>query len=306
MCVRLVNVMVSSIARTFAPIIPVLEVMALAAVVLISLELIIWTIHLIWYGMHGVSNDDGWRRRPKHKSVLLDLFWYLPKQAAYDYLMMAPGYFKPQGIVIFCGRQGSGKTIAMTEYLLRLKYQYPMAKIMTNYGFTAEDTQLDDWHKLIDFKNGIYGVIAGMDELQNWFSSLASKDFPIGMMEVITQNRKNRRIILGTSQVFNRLAKPLREQATEVRDCVTFFGCLTVVFRKRPELDSEGQVMSWTRLGTYYFVHTKEIREAFDTYRIIETLSKKGFYQNPQLADSSVAASPAVALKKRVVRKRNI
>ena len=45
-------------------------------------------------------------------------------------------------------------------------------------------------------KNGINGVIVVMDELQNWFSSNDSKNFPPEMLSVITQNRKNRRMVL--------------------------------------------------------------------------------------------------------------
>lgn len=55
---------------------------------------------------------------------------------------------------------------------------------------------------LINYKNGIKGVIVLMDELQNWFSSNDSKNFPPEMLQVITQNRKNRRVILGTVKTF--------------------------------------------------------------------------------------------------------
>lgn len=116
-----------------------------------------------------------------------------------------------------------------------------------------------------------------MDELQNWFSSNDSKNFPPEMLGVITQNRKNRRIILGTSQNFYLLAKAIRSQATEVRRCSTFLGCLTIVRRAEPILDSEGQVAEWKNRGWYFFVHNKKLRESYDTYKVIENLSKSGF-----------------------------
>ena len=98
---------------------------------------------------------------------------------------------------------------------------------------------LDHWSKLINYKNGIYGVIAVLDETQNWFASNKSRNFPPEMLQVIIQNRKNRRIILGTAQNFYLLAKAIRSQTTEVRRCATFFGCLTLVRRFEPILDSE-------------------------------------------------------------------
>lgn len=121
------------------------------------------------------------------------------------------------------------------------------------------------------------GVVVGMDELQNWFSSNDSKNFPAEMLGVITQNRKNRRIILGTSQNFYLLAKAIRSQATEVRRCATYLGCLTVVRRFEPILDSEGNVVKFKNRGVYCFVHDKELRESYDTWKTIENLKKSGF-----------------------------
>ena len=112
------------------------------------------------------------------------------------------------------------------------------------------------------------------------------------MLEVITQNRKNRRVIMGTAQSFNRLAKPLREQATEVRRCNTFFGCLTVVHRVIPELDSNGDVTEWKHRGWYYFVHNKEIRESYDTWKVIEALKDSGFQPRQQDPAQVVVAIP--------------
>lgn len=175
--------------------------------------------------------------RVKKSGFFKRLFWEAPRQYARDYFERDPEYFRYQGCVVFTGRQGMGKTIAMVEQTIRYQKEYPKCKVISNCAYEMQDEELDDWHQLLTYKNGIQGVVVQMDEMQNWFSSNQSKNFPPEMLEVICQNRKNRRIILGTSQVFNRLAKPLREQATEVRKCATFFGCITVVHRVRPVLD---------------------------------------------------------------------
>lgn len=272
-----------------APLLPLLIVCVYVACAVIAVEIISYTINYVIFWAKGLKNDDGYTKFIRPKNPLIELFWTLPRQMAYDKITAAPGFFRPQGLVIFCGRQGSGKTIAMTEYLLRLKEQYPLCRILTNYGLKSQDIELKHWQQLIKYNNGIYGVVAGMDELQNWFSSMASKDFPPEMLGVITQNRKNKRLILGTSQTFNRLAKPIREQATEVRDCRTLFGCLTIVNRKYATLDADGNVETWTPCGWYFFVHSAKIRDAYDTYRIIETLSEKGFVNNQFINNNSGA-----------------
>ncbi|MFR5901977.1 MAG: zonular occludens toxin domain-containing protein [Neglectibacter timonensis] len=208
-----------------------------------------------------------------------NLLYYLPKQMVADYFAHDPEFFRYQGCIVFTGRQGYGKTIAMAEQALRWRKEYPKAKCITNFALRDESAKLNDWRLLVGYKNGIQGVIACIDEMQNWFSSNQSKNFPPEMLEVITQNRKNRRVIMGTAQSFNRLAKPIREQATEVRKCYTFFGCLTFVHRVYPELDSNGDVDSWKHRGWYYFVHNAELRESYDTWKVIESLKESGFQE---------------------------
>ena len=197
-----------------------------------------------------------------------------------------PEFFTHQGCIIFTGRQGNGKTIAMAQQALAWREEYPKAKCITNFALQGQSRELNDWRLLLDYKNGIQGVIACIDEMQNWFSSNQSKNFPPEMLEVITQNRKNRRVIMGTAQTFNRLSKPIREQATEVRRCTTLFGCLTIVHRVVPELDSEGNVEKWKHRGFYYFVHDEKLRSSYDTWRVIESLSKSGFQPAPVVVQS--------------------
>lgn len=217
--------------------------------------------------------------RPVKRSFFRRIFVDAPRQYAQDFFSRDPEFFKYQGCIVFTGRQGQGKTIAMIEQAMRYQHEYPKMKVLSNCDYKKQDDELNDWRQLLDYKNGIQGVCVMMDEMQNWFSSNQSRNFPPEMLEVICQNRKNRRVILGTSQVFSRLAKPLREQATEVRRCMTFFGCITVVRRVRPVLDSEGNVVEWKHIGFYFFVHDQEIRNNYDTYRVVESLSKSGFQE---------------------------
>ena len=198
-----------------------------------------------------------------------------------------PDYFNYQGCVIFEGRQGAGKTIAMVEFIRRMQKEYPLAKVTTNLGYTEENTPLGDWKQLLTYKNGIFGVVVSMDELQNWFSSNDSKNFPPEMLTIITQNRKNRRIILGTSQNFYLLAKAIRSQATEVRRCATYFGALTIVRRFEPILDSEGNVQEFKKRGMYFFVHDKELRDSYDTFKVIDRFNKVGFQEQPQVIENN-------------------
>ena len=253
-------------------------------------------VNILWGFIRGRRFIKGEYHKVKKHSIFRRLFIDLPHQVSDDMFNRDPEAFKHKGLVIFEGRQGNGKTISMIEYARQMQKEYPKALCGTNLGYTKEDFELDDWRKLIDLINGKYGIIAVLDELQNWFSSNQSKDFPPEMLQVITQNRKNRRIILGTSQNFYLLAKAIRSQCTEVRRCVTLLGCLTIVRKFEPILDSEGNVKEWKRRGMYFFVHDKDLRESYDTYHVIESLSKSGFQQ--RIPDNEVNNNIVLNIKK--------
>lgn len=225
----------------------------------------------------GQKKPVGERYRLKNRNFFQKLFIDAPRQFAIDYMNRNPEFFRHQGVIVFTGLQGRGKTVALVHQTLQYQREYPKCKVIGNLNYKHQDDVLDHWSKLIDYKNSIQGVVVQMDEMQVWFSSNQSKDFPPEMLEVVTQNRKNRRVILGTSQVFTRLSKPLREQTTEIRECHTFAGCITVVIKKEPILNTMGDVEKLKYRGMYFFVHNQEIRDAYDTYKVVESLRESGF-----------------------------
>lgn len=245
--------------------------------IVIGIFILLVLVNIIIELIKGKRFKTGEHHIVKKHNIFRRIFIDCPHQFVLDLFERDPEFFKYQGLIIFEGRQGAGKTVSMIEFAMRMQEEYPLAKCTSNLAYKYEDNKLKDWRMLMNYKNGKKGVIVIMDELQNWFSSNDSKNFPPEMLGVITQNRKNRRIILGTSQNFYLLAKAIRSQATEVRRCTTLLGCLTIVRRAEPILDSEGNVAEWKKRGMYFFVHNKKLREAYDTYKVIENLSKSGF-----------------------------
>ena len=125
--------------------------------------------------------------------------------------------------------------------LLRYQKMYPKLKIKTNYYYEFENAHIGHWKDVVNGTNGIYGEIDVLDEIQNWFNSLQSKDFPPEMLTEITQQRKQTKMIIGTSQVFSRIAKPIREQTYMLYEPSTLFGCITFVRKYDITTDTSGQ-----------------------------------------------------------------
>lgn len=251
----------------------------LFVIFLIVLFFVLVYINIFIGLLKGKRFKKGVHNRVKKRSFFRRLFVDFPHRVSDDMFDRDPEAFRHKGVVIFEGRQGYGKTIAMCQFAREMQKEYPKAMCISNLDYKWENATLKNWRKLIDYTNGKHGVIAIIDETQNWFSSNDSKNFPPEMLEVITQNRKNRRIILGTAQNFYLLAKAIRSQATEVRRCATILGALTIVIKVEPILDSDGNVKKWRHRGMYFFVHDKELRESYDTYKVIKSLRKSGFQE---------------------------
>lgn len=175
------------------------------------------------------------------------------------------------GINIFTGPQGSGKSLSMIHYLKQIAKDFPKAIIVTNLKFNFKvKNEVRPYTGFDDFKieNGIYGVIYVLDEIHLILNSLESKGVPLSVIVELSQQRKQRKLILGTSQVYSRMAKPLREQIQNVIICKNFFS----LFQFNYLIDAfnseeKDGVLKYDKLKTSFFFHSKEDYMAYDTYK---------------------------------------
>ena len=194
-----------------------------------------------------------------------------------DFRKKNPTYFEPDGILVFCGPQGSGKTLSAVRYALDLLHAFPRAILCSNvriHGLPESVryvpyTGLDCFDR---YNNGFEGVIFLIDEIHIEFNSLESKNMPVSIITEIAQQRKQRKHIVGTSQVFGRIAKPFREQFKYVVQCKTFFGLMSFNRVSRGE-DIETKVdesISCPVYRRYFFFHSPKLYQSYDTYAKIE------------------------------------
>ena len=232
---------------------------------------------LYFYFFKDMRFKKGEYRYVSNGSFLKRIFIDFPKQLVLDAFNRDPDNFREYGVHIIAGKQGSGKSITLTYMLLKYQQMYPKLKIKTNYYYEFENAHIGHWKDVVNGTNGIYGEIDVLDEIQNWFNSLQSKDFPPEMLTEITQQRKQTKMILGTSQVFSRIAKPIREQTYMLYEPTTILGCLTIVRKYDITTDVSGQTDTKKFKGVFFFVHNDKLRNSYDTYRKIIDLSNEGF-----------------------------
>lgn len=115
--------------------------------------------------------------------------------------------------------------------------------------------------------NGEQGVLYLIDEIHLEFNSLESKNIPIEIMVEVSQQRKQRKHIVGTSQVFMRLAKPLREQIDTVVLCKNYLSCIqfNTVINGKTATEENGKLNADILAKCLWF-HTPKLYNCYDTF----------------------------------------
>lgn len=232
-----------------------------------------------------------------------------------EFFKKNPSYFPYDGSIVFTGPQGSGKTLSGVNYVCELLSSYPNARLCTNTNikdFPIVDFEkwLFHYSKSVrlnfeslsdDYKNKILndyyyinrifpfyggddlkrynnydeGMIYFIDEIQLYFNSLESKNISMDVITEISQQRKQRKHIVCTSQVFGRLAKPLREQFNAVVVCKCLFNCFQYNrFYLQEDLKSDDDYMHFQGRcdKINFFFHRPSMYDNYDTYFKVQNL----------------------------------
>ncbi len=127
-----------------------------------------------------------------------------------------------------------------------------------------------------DLSNGIEGVLYLIDEIHLEFNSLESKNIPIEIMVEVSQQRKQRKHIVGTSQVYMRLAKPLREQIDTVVICKNYLSCIqyNTVINGKTAVEDNGKLQA-DIIRKFLWFHRPSLYDSYDTYAKMKRYRKE-------------------------------
>lgn len=195
-----------------------------------------------------------------------------------------PNQFSSFGILLFCGLQGSGKSLSAFDLIYKVVSKKPDVKIISNVPISFHDyIPYQGIDTILRTDNGTKGVILFLDEIANQFPSALSKDMSTDWLTVTNMMRKRRLLIIGTTPVFSRLAKPFREQFEYVILCSQKFGGLiqqNYWYRCNVEntiigdSDSEN-THNMELVKTHTFSVTKRHVQRYDTAEIVKIVKSK-------------------------------
>lgn len=185
------------------------------------------------------------------------------------------GKFFPIGMTAYVALQGGGKSLSMTTDAFEIKKEFPDCVVFSNmflngieYNFFQSTSDLIE---ALQFKNGENGVLIIIDEAQNYFNKRTG--VPIEVMAQFCQNRKNRRCILMTSQIWEDLDIPVRKQVKTVVKCRRFLNFQINTYHDGEQLSFDKQIGEFVapKKFTKVFKHNDQYYGRYNTLEVIQT-----------------------------------
>jgi len=225
----------------------------------------------------------------KYKTAKLPLFLSLLRWKSIDiYRFLKTPRNKRKlhfyGIRAFVGSVGGGKTMAMVDYLERMRNKYgDRIIIATNFYYLREDFHLDNWHPIIDDYDR--PVLFCLDEIQNVFNSRNFRSFPPELSELLTQNRKGHgKQILWTAQVYTHVDKSFRDLTGLITTCKTFFGRYTrtatfdrLTFESMIDTSNLKNKSRHKPKKKHSFVQSDSLRGCYDSFQFLKSVKSKEY-----------------------------
>lgn len=181
----------------------------------------------------------------------------------------------PTGSRVYKGFQGSGKSLSMVKYAQDIAKEFPNAiiysnmklKNIQNYVFIENDSILKT---ALTLSNGERGVLILLDEAHLYFNKKSG--ISLDVLTCISQQRKDRKRLVFSSQIWEELDISLRKQVKEIVSCRCFFGKFQV------NTLSDGETLTYDKQAGEYvakriryeiFKHNQELYDSYDTYQKI-------------------------------------
>lgn len=181
----------------------------------------------------------------------------------------------PVGSRVYFGHQGQGKSLAMVAYAFKLKQDYPRCVVFSNMVLNGIDYHLikedEDVKTALSYQNGKYGVLVLLDEAHLYFNK--KNGISLDVLTAISQQRKDRRRIVFSSQIWEELDISLRKQVKEIVHCKKLFNMIIQTVQ-------DGETLRYNKLESTYeadkirteiFKMNDEYYNRYNTYQKIVT-----------------------------------
>lgn len=176
----------------------------------------------------------------------------------------------------------------MVFYAFELQQKFPQCLIysnmhingLKNFHYIENDKIL---HEALNTTCGERGVLILLDEAHLYFNKKSG--ISLDVLTCISQQRKDRKRLVFSSQIWEELDISLRKQVKEIVSCKCLFGKLQI------NTISDGETLTYDKLQSEYvakklyteiFKHSNSLYRSYDTYqKIITNKQYERAYQAP-------------------------
>ena len=192
-------------------------------------------------------------------------------------------YFPYDGVVSFCGEQGSGKSLSAFRLMARLKELYPELTFVSNEdlsGFT-EYVEFESYETIQNLNKK--SIVLFLDEICNMpnLTSLDSKSLPREWFSLLNMQRKRELLIITTCPMFSRINKAFREQIDTVVICkkhgfIQHNRYCKIDYDKLLMAESASDIMGGLMIvRNHWFFHSRKDYARFNTSTLIDNGKEK-------------------------------
>jgi len=212
-----------------------------------------------------------------------------------------PDDFPFMGSQIYSGMQGEGKTLSMVYHgLFRVKRAYPKTILVSNLHLRDYEPvtlqTLEQWLEIrpnfnpakqyvlfesfdslkfvlrhIRPEHDNHGVLFMIDEIHNYFHSHDSKSMPMWIVQVFSQQRKQKIMILGTVQIWEDVIKQIRDQIKNLVICSKFGYLMKQLVIDPKSAESRYGEVEYAVKKKGFFFRSAEIANSYDTFQVINS-----------------------------------
>ncbi len=207
--------------------------------------------------------------KPKKLPLFLDFFRWIIVD------MLRGKDYPIWGIYIFVAKPGNGKTISMTEHIVRVKKGHPNIKVYTNFNYVGQDGVISCWQDIVEAPDN---SLICVDELHMLASSSAFQSFPIELLGEITQNRHSRKQFVTSTQDYDLISVNFKRVCNYVVLCNNVWG-LDRLFQNhyfdRGVYESKSFMATIRKCNfSRYFVASDETYKRYNTLEKITSMVK--------------------------------
>lgn len=197
--------------------------------------------------------------------------------------------FDLYGIDMFVGMFGSGKSLSMTHRARQIYKQYGNSvRFVSNYKlYGIPYVPLVNFNQLLELdedleNSGIVGTVVLIDEIEDVLSHRNYSNFPLQLLNVLTQQRKKKVYIMCTAQRFFMVDKIFRSITTHVIDCSKFWRFARLKYYDAWDYENAMNSQLLGSISTsWWFVRNKDY-SCYDTEQMISENMSKDFLSNEE------------------------